>query len=548
MGKNDAIDIIKKEQEAKTCTTIGILNSRLDSINRYFLLRKYKKIVLLGKNSASDSFAKLLEKASIEARCVNLIDEIKELPDVILVSSEFHYDRICRQLRERVSVPVFLLDDIVTDICWIPCKLGNKGLCEYEEEQIRTVNLYDQREKQHLYKILPKHRYIGKQPFEKVLDKKAVVIVNLYYIADANMYLQYLYKLPKTVDIYIVTSNINVYDYVNSEIKKDKWSNITILQKINRGRDISALLVACRDILPQYDYICFVHDKREKFAAAKQDSDFWIENLWENTIASKEYLANIFDEFDNCPQLGLLVPPEPAGMYQNAWYRSFWGSSFTPTEYLAKELGLNSPISIDKPPITFGTVFWCRYNALKKLFEKDWKYTSFPEEPLPADGTINHAVERILGYVAQDAGYKTAIVMNDEYAAKLFSLLQVNLQKTFEYLYKIYHIGNFHDVNCLHILSKLRNIYEQYENVYLYGTGKVGMRLLTQLEYFNMKPDAFIETHCEEGKQVKNIPVYSIDNIELKDHDAVIVAVGYKLRGQIMQELEKRNIVNYFFC
>ncbi len=548
MDKSDIIDTMKKEQEAKTYRSIGILNGRVESISRYFGIRKYKKISLLGKNSAADLFVKLLEKAAIEAECVDSIDEIQDEPDVVLVSVEFHYDKLCEQLKEKVSAPVYLLDDIVTDICWTPNKLGNKGMKEYEDEQIREVNLYDQREKQHLYKILPKDKYTGEQSIEKVFDKKALVIANLYYIADTDMYLQYLCNLPETVDICVVTSSMNIYDHVNLEIERNGWKNITILQKVNRGRDISALLVTCHDILPKYEYICFVHDKREKFAEAKQDGDFWIENLWGNTIASKEYLANIFDELDNNPQIGLLVPPEPAGMYLNAWYKPAWGSSFTPTEDLAKELGLNCPISIDKPPITLGTTFWCRYEALKKLFERDWKYTSFPEEPLPDDGTISHAVERILGFVAQDAGYKTSIVMNDEYAAKLFSLLQVNIQKIFDFLDQRYYIGNFQTVNYIrNIMPKLLNIYDQYENIFLYGTGKVGTRFLTQLECLGLKPKAFIETKCEDGKQVKNIPVYSIDNIELNDNDMVIISVGYKLRLQIQQELEKRMIGNYIF-
>lgn len=550
MDKSDTIAAIQKEQEEKTCISIGILDGRLDSVSHYFGTRNFKKILLLGKNRAADLFVKMMEKVSIETKCVDEVEEIQDDPDVVLVSAELLYDKLCGQLKEKISAPVFLLDDIVTDICWTPYQLGDKGLKEYEEDQIRTVNLYDQRTKQHLYKIWPKDRYIGKQSIEKALDKNALVVVNLYYIADTDMYLHYLGNLPETVDVCIVTSNKNVYSHVSSEIKRNGWNNISIRQKMNRGRDISALLVACRDILPQYEYIGFVHDKREKSAATKQDIDFWIENLWGNTVASKEYLANIFDEFDNCPQLGLLVPPEPAGMYQKAWYGfSSWGRSFAPTVDLARELGLNCPISMDKPPVTLSTVFWCRYDALKKLFEKDWKYMSFPEEPLPSDGTISHAVERILGFVAQDAGYKTAIMMNDEYAAKFFSLLQVNIQKVFGFLKLTYRVENFHDVNYIYnMMLKISNVYNQYENVYLYGTGMVGMRFLGQLEYFGMKPKAFIETNCEEGKQVKNIPVYSIENVDLRDNDVVIISVGYRLRGQIQQELEKRKIVNYVFC
>lgn len=551
MSKNNIAKILKIEQDTKTCISIDILNNRLDSVSHYFESRNYHKILLLGKTNAAISFVKLMKKTVIEVKCVDLIDEIPEDSDVVLISLESHYNRLCRQLEETVSAPVFLLDDIVTDICWTPCNLGNKGLKEYEEEQIRTINLYDQRQKQHLYKIFPQDRYIGKRNIEKVLNKKAAVVVNLYYIADIDMYLQYLCRLPKTVDIYVATSNTNIYDRVNLEIKRNGWNNIAVLQKINRGRDISALLVTCRDILPEYEYICFVHDKKEKFAVAKQDGDFWIENLWGNTIASREYLANVLDEFDNCPKLGLLVPPEPAGMYQAAWYNpsSTWGASFTPTKDLAGELGLKCHISVDKPPITLGTAFWCRYDALKKLFEKDWKYSSFPEEPLPHDGTISHAIERILGFVAQDAGYQTSIVMNNEYAAKLFSLLQVNFQKIFGFLERMYHFANFQDaVYTSNIILKLLNIFDRYENIYLYGTGKVGMQFLNYLEYFRLKPEAFIETDCEEDKQVKGIPVYSIDTIELSDNDAIIISVGYTLRSGILQELEKRNIVNYFFC
>ena len=68
------------------------------------------------------------------------------------------------------------------------------------------------------------------------------------------------------------------------------------------------------------------------------------------------------------------------------------------------------------PVAPHGSCFWFRTDALRKLFKYDWKYEDFPEEPLPIDGTISHAIERCYAYVAQDAGYYSAIVMCDEYA------------------------------------------------------------------------------------------------------------------------------------
>lgn len=49
------------------------------------------------------------------------------------------------------------------------------------------------------------------------------------------------------------------------------------------------------------------------------------------------------------------------------------------------------------------------------------------DEPLPYDGTISHAIERIVGFVALDAGYKVGTIMNCQYAAKLNGIMQQKL-------------------------------------------------------------------------------------------------------------------------
>ena len=46
---------------------------------------------------------------------------------------------------------------------------------------------------------------------------------------------------------------------------------------------------------------------------------------------------------------------------------------------------------------------------------------------MAADGTFSHAVERILGYVAQSEGYYTAVVMNEGYASLRGNCLQMLL-------------------------------------------------------------------------------------------------------------------------
>ena len=121
--------------------------------------------------------------------------------------------------------------------------------------------------------------------------------------------------------------------------------------------------------------------------------------------------------FETHSHMGVLIPPV---LYTGGIFGTLartWASSFQVTCDLAKKLHLSVDISMDNYNYSLGTTFWCRPKALKKLFEADWAYEDFQEEPLAPDGTLSHAVERILLYTAQDAGYYSAIIENHEYAS-----------------------------------------------------------------------------------------------------------------------------------
>lgn len=68
-----------------------------------------------------------------------------------------------------------------------------------------------------------------------------------------------------------------------------------------------------------------------------------------------------------------------------------------------------------------GTVFWFRAKAMEKLAKINWKYSDFPTEPAPPDGSIMNAIERLYSIAVQDAGYYPATIMNRQYAASEFA-------------------------------------------------------------------------------------------------------------------------------
>lgn len=251
---------------------------------------------------------------------------------------------------------------------------------------------------------------------EETLCSSAVV-VNLYYEDALEFYMEYINKIPLKIDVYVISSKEVIIQKLknNESIRKD----IHLIRKKNRGRDISALLVSAKSILNQYQYICFVHDKKGKEEYSKEDALNWNLNLWENSIGTEGYIQNLLLKFEQNPNLGMMVPPKPNGKYLGLYGELLWAGDYKNTVKLAKKLSLECIIERSIPPLTIGTVFWARTKALKKLFEIEWEYESFPDEPMSDDGEINHAIERILGYVVRDAGFDVAVAMINTYVEKV---------------------------------------------------------------------------------------------------------------------------------
>lgn len=405
-------------------------------------------------------------------------------------------------------------------------------------------NLYDIRNEKLLMYILPK--LYSKERLDHRVLKQTAVVINLYYMESVEFYLGYIKKIPNEIQVYIISS-------VQEIIEKIKESygtppNITFLEKKNRGRDISALLVVFREIAKKYKYFCYLHDKKAKQKHLKEDVDLWIENLWDNMIGSEQYIYNVLYKLENDDSIGLLVPPEPMGEYTGIWFHNLWMDNFDNTKKLAEYLELKCNLDIEKPPITIGTVFWARTNALEKLLSKKWKYEDFPEEPLANDGTINHAVERILGYVVQDAGYDTYTVMTDSYATKMLLYQYDCVRISCQYLE--HKVG----INTIH---QLRNIDKQHEIIfdfisynqhfYLYGAGLYGRQLLKLIRGWGFEPDGFIVTGgCGDMDIIDGIPVFHLSQIINTDtNSGIIISVNYNLQNELEAELKKHGYSNY---
>jgi len=382
---------------------------------------------------------------------------------------------------------------------------------------------------------------------DTISQNEMAVFIHLHYEDTVNKYFEYIINIPKTIDVFITVSDKSTKMRIAECIENYGVKNCCIVDKNNRGRDVSSLLVACRNKILEYKYICFAHDKKEKSDYTKKDTQCWIEGLWENTLGSTEYIYNIKELFVKNERLGVLFPPDPLTDQYSLSLVNTWYKNIDLTRNIAEQLGLVCDISENKSPISLGTVFWCRVAALRKLFLKEWGYEDFPDEPLPHDGTISHAIERILAYVAQDAGYFTGIIMTDSYAGKQFEYRNMILREAFDSLSNNIGIGSISDLfNYTKKRKKIKKFIALYSDIYVYGAGFFGIRSFHMMEMVGKTPKAFIVSDGEQTeKELHGIPILNLSEVELSEKCGIILAVSSKYVDEIKKILAKKKFNNF---
>ena len=277
---------------------------------------------------------------------------------------------------------------------------------------LRVENMYDIKNTLHLNYNLPSDYSL----LEDNKSQKIGLFFHIYFEDLIEECFHYVSNVPEYTDIFITTDKENKKIKIENKFSKLK-NKVDVKVIENRGRDVSAFLVPNREEILKYDIACFAHDKKTKQLHPELKGEEFKYKCLENIFGNKNFVNNIIDLFIKNPRLGLLSPPAPnhAEFYGNLGRE--WGENYDITVELLKDLNIESNVDKSKAPIApYGTMFWFRPKAMKKLLEKTWVYKDFPEEPNKVDGTILHAIERAYPFVVQEAGFYSANVLNEEFA------------------------------------------------------------------------------------------------------------------------------------
>jgi lipopolysaccharide biosynthesis protein len=291
------------------------------------------------------------------------------------------------------------------------------------QAELRTLNTNAA-----LTSVLPDVRLKQNDPLD---DFGAIAVcVHLYYADMLEEILSLTDTIPVPYD-FIATTDTESKKAMIVEAASNRKNIQNVIVRVvehNRGRDMSSLFITCRDLFldDRYGLVCRLHTKKSPQVLRAQ-GELFKRHMFENLLNSSGYTTNVLDMFRDNPWIGVAVPPVVQISYWtmgHAWY-----ANRERAEEVKKLLDLKVPFDPDTPVAAYGTMFWFRPRALRKLFAYPWQWTDYNAEPNHVDGGLAHVQERLICYVAQDAGYTTQQITSSHLAGWNYAMLEYKLQK-----------------------------------------------------------------------------------------------------------------------
>ncbi|MGU3422383.1 rhamnan synthesis F family protein [Methylobacterium sp. D54C] len=237
----------------------------------------------------------------------------------------------------------------------------------------------------------------GDAPLRTTL--KAALHAHFHYPELLNNLLDKLKANASDCDLFLTTTDQERADVLRA-ILEERQIEAGVEIVPNRGRDLGPFLThLLPDLIRRYDIIGHIHGKRSLRLGA-EFGERWREFLWQHLIGADHPMMDyVFRMFEDSAQTGLVFPLDP--------HLIDWTENRNLAEALTTRMGLNVtlPTHFEFP---VGTMFWARADALRPLLELKLDWTDYPAEPAKEDGTILHALERLLPFVSQTMHYKFA--------------------------------------------------------------------------------------------------------------------------------------------
>lgn len=237
-------------------------------------------------------------------------------------------------------------------------------------------------------------------PDHNLSDSEVAIHVHVYYFdIFEQTILPLLLKNKLRPDLFLSTHSADIANKLKALLCSYS-GKYKILVVSNLGRDIRPFLHEFGYAeFSGYKFLGHFHTKKSTHVA-KNIGDAWTSFVMESLIASKSGLATadrILKHLVDNPLVGLVYPDDPNIVG--------WTQNKAIAQNLLSSLGIEE--LRDNFDFPIGTMFWANPKAIKSLFDL---VIDYPAEPIPIDGTVLHAIERLFPFVVEKAGFQVTTV------------------------------------------------------------------------------------------------------------------------------------------
>ncbi|MDC8833017.1 rhamnan synthesis F family protein [Alteromonas gilva] len=177
-----------------------------------------------------------------------------------------------------------------------------------------------------------------------------------------------------------------------------KLSDIRVISVENKGRDIAPWLMVASKLLKHCTVVLKLHTKSTPHASKL--SGWRLQLLW-HLLESPQSIEKILSDFAENPRLGLVIP----AYHPHIFPHINWGKNKALSEEIANIFNIPVDTTISVNAFPAGSMFWYRPAALAPIIEHTWQLKDFPDERGQIDGTLMHAIERLIPYICHNQHY-----------------------------------------------------------------------------------------------------------------------------------------------
>jgi lipopolysaccharide biosynthesis protein len=229
---------------------------------------------------------------------------------------------------------------------------------------------------------------------DRRLTMACAIHLHLYHEDLLEEICSYVSNLPYGYHVYVSVREGTDTGSLSRRISEllPKAAYVSVETVPNRGRDIGPLIVQFGERLKQYEIVGHIHSKKSPHSAALAS---WLVNiltlLFGPPGSDGREVAQIFNLLKDGAKI--VYPEAPISISVD---RSGWADNY---EHAREILSKYTNYRIEDFPVVefpHGTMFWARGDRITDFLSLPLKWADFPEEPIAHDGTIAHALERLI--------------------------------------------------------------------------------------------------------------------------------------------------------